>query len=872
MVWDMSPKNFPMPDASAQERSAAAQGLDDDVEPAGDTSTKPVAPTDRGSLLPRIMLVVSAVLALLSLTMIGFLNAFAGHAANSAYDQLLSASALSIADSVQVEDGNITVDLPYSSLSMLATSRRDRVFYKVVRSDGSLITGYENLPGQPVSRNEPTFGNARYLDSPIRLVRLGRLVGHTPTGEWVTIVVASTKEERDSLAKNILAYSILPLVIALFFGVGAAWFGIHGILAPLRVLATVIRGRGPNNFQPISVPIPTEVTPLVEAVNIMMARLEHNLEYSRTFIADAAHQIRTPLASLRVQAELAVDESDPERLRTLVGRIHRNAVDASELTTQLLNHAAIVHRSEAMQTEPVDLAEMVSEVVYRATVVAEDVEVGISCQSLAGPVMVEGDSVILREAIANLVDNAMKYAGADGPIEISIEPATASRGAVITVADHGPGISDVEKPSVMQRFIRGQDVGGTSGSGLGLAIVAVAADAHGAVLELDDTPGGGLTVHLTFPLPGRTVQERPRRRGGGGRKSWLGTLAFAGTALLSSIGLAQAPVLFEAPGQEHMVLHIASALDQRFMEPLILGFQTSNPDISVEYTDMLTTELYAKVLESAKQTVPDLVVSSAVDLQVKLVNDGYTKPYVSSATSALPDWANWRDEIFSIFEEPVVVVYNKTFLKDSEVPHSRQALIRLLSDQPDKFQNRVMTYNIATSGVGYLLATQDSVLSSQYWHLMAVFGERGLRLASRTSDILDAVETGDALIGYNTLGPYARERVSAGAPIGIVLSSDYTLVVPQTAIIPRAAHQPELAGRFIDYLLSQQAQAIVANTMGYHPTATSQFDMLAAYGGEQSGPSPIYRVALGPGLLVFLDSSKRSSFMKNWMRVIHPNQ
>ncbi len=227
------------------------------------------------------------------------------------------------------------------------------------------------------------------------------------------------------------------------------------------------------------------------------------------------------------------------------------------------------------------------------------------------------------------------------------------------------------------------------------------------------------------------------------------------------------------------------------------------------YSDFQTRDLYERT--ASGETTADLVISSASDLQVKLINDGFSQPYKSSATQALPDWANWRDEAFGFTFEPAVMVYNRDLVPESEVPRSRNDLIRLIRENPARYNRRVATYDAATSGIGYLFATQDSVLFSQYWQLMVTLGAAQARLACCTGDILEMIERGEVLIAYNMLGSYAHARMLAGARIGIVLPEDYTLVMSRVAIIPAHARRAELAGRFIDYLLSQRAQEIIAS-------------------------------------------------------------
>ena len=334
-------------------------------------------------------------------------------------------------------------------------------------------------------------------------------------------------------------------------------------------------------------------------------------------------------------------------------------------------------------------------------------------------------------------------------------------------------------------------------------------------------------------------------------------MLFAGllTLLLSPPVLAVEPVVYPAPMGEQQVLLIDAATDRTLMEPLILDFQKVAPSVTVTYSDFSTRDLYERT--ASGNTTADLVISSASDLQVKLINDGFSQPYESSTTQALPDWANWRDEAFGFTFEPAVMVYNHELVPELEVPRSRNDLIRLIRENPARYNRRVATYDADTSGIGYLFATQDSVLFSQYWQLMVTLGAAQARLACCTADILEMIERGEVLIAYNMLGSYARARMLAGARIGIVLPEDYTLVMSRVAIIPANARRAELAGRFIDYLLSKRAQEIIASQ-------SALFALAPETGLRATTNGPVIPITLSPALLVFLDKSKRESFLRQW--------
>ncbi|MBP2297765.1 sensor histidine kinase [Azospirillum picis] len=854
------------------------------------------------SLRRRLFVRLLGVLAALTGGLFLFVDAYAQRAADAAFDRLLAASALSIADAVRVQDGRFLVDLPYSSLSILAQGGRDRLFYRIVAPDGTPVTGYGDLPvsakpsgHKPGGNARPRFADALYRGAPVRVATLDRFVVQPGLAGWVTVAVAQTREERRALARDILANAFLPIAFAMLAVAGLAWIGIRQALAPLGALERVLRERHARDLSPVAMPPPQEVSQLVHAINQLMERLKSNLDTMQTFLADAAHQIRTPLASLRLQAELAADEDDPAALRRIAQRVHRNAVEASQLTSQLLNHAMVMHRSEALNPEDVDVGALLEQVIQRARAIAGDTPIRLEIDPAAEPALVPGDAISLREALTNLVDNAVKYAGSSGGIELSLARRPGGRALRLEVADRGPGIPDDEKAGVLTRFGRGSSAAGIAGSGLGLAIVLSVAEAHGAALSLLDRPGGGLVVRIDFPDPAPaavlpaamppaapppavpppaaaaapppppTPTTTPTSTAG---RAALLALAVP-LALLAGIpgqpGRAAARTLsYPAPGIQAETLRIHAATDRQAMEPLILDFQRTRPEVAVEYVDVGTSELYARAIGDADTDKPDLLISSAADLQVKLVNDGYTQPHVPADVPHLPDWANWRNEAFGFTFEPAVIAYNRSLLPAERVPRTRDALIRMLREDRGDYGRLVATYDVADSGIGYLLAAHDALLFSQYWQLVALMGNAQVHLACCTADLLDMVERGEVLIAYNVLGSYARGRVAAGGPIGVVMPEDYTLVISRVAVIPRSAPRPRLAGQFIDYLLSTRGQEVVADASALYALSSSVTREASETGLRSSSLAPLHPIALSPALLVFLDRQKHEHFLRLW--------
>ena len=786
-------------------------------------------------------------LALLGAGLYFLLAGYAARAADRAFDQLLLASALSIVESIQVDGATINVDLPYASLALLATGRRDRIFYRVAAPDGSLITGYPDLAYAipPASSRSPRFVDTTYLHTPVRAVVLGRLVAFAG-GPWITVVVAHTRDERRALTADIFTNAFLPVLLVVLVAAGLIWFGVRRALAPLLTIERLVRDREPGDLTPIHAPAPAEVRQLLGGLNRFMERLQATLGLMQSFLADAAHQIRTPLATLRAQADLAAEEENPATLRSYVHKIHRNAALASQVTNQLLSHTMVSHRGQVATREPVELVALLRQVAQRAEAGGVSPPIELDLRALDGPAMVEGDPITLREAFTNLLDNARHYAGDQYPVQIRV--AATAAGLQVDVADRGPGIPDAEKGRVLERFARGSAGQGVAGSGLGLAIVKAVADAHRATLALLDRPGGGLIVRLTFA---RSAVRSP---------PLVGAILAVAVLAWSQSATAATATFYPSPLPQTARLMIHAATDRPLMEPLLRDFQAIHGGVAIDYVDMQTGAVYDSVVAPASGMPPDLAISSAIDLQVKLVNDGWTQPHVSPETVLVPAWANWRDEVYGFTLEPAAIVYAKQGLEPGEVPRSRPELLRLLQAEPDRFRRRVATYDIARAGVGFLFATQDSLLANQFWRLTIALGETTARLFATSAEVLDAIERDEALIGYNVLGSYALARQQAGAPIGIVLPRDYTLWMSRVVVIPRAAAEPVTAKLFVDYLLSPRGQATVAATPGMRALVQAG----GAAGFPPDAASSAQPITLGPSLLVFLDRMKHERFLADW--------
>lgn len=313
-------------------------------------------------------------------------------------------------------------------------------------------------------------------------------------------------------------------------------------------------------------------------------------------------------------------------------------------------------------------------------------------------------------------------------------------------------------------------------------------------------------------------------------------------------------------------LVIVSTTDTAVFAPVVADFQRLNPDIRVRYQLMDAEPLYSLFLEEAQagRPVGDMLLSTSMDLQVRLVNDGHAMPHSSDNTAAIPDWARWRDEAFGISFEPVVIVFNTALMRGRSVPASRSALLAELRRDPDFWRGRVGTYDIERSGLGYLLASQDARLHSESAVLIDALGDVGVVTSENTSALLDRMERGEIVMAYNLLGSYARGRIEAGAPLTIVYPQDYTLAVSRTALIPRNAANPRDARLFLDYLLSLRGQRVLTEQSQLNAVRSEIAGPYHNLGIRSAEIGLLKPIALGPGLLVYLDQRKRAAMIDSW--------
>ncbi len=426
----------------------------------------------------------------------------ARNAADQAYDKLIAASALAIADRVVATDGGLDIDLPYVALEMLATPADDRVFYRISDSDGAFVTGYQDLPqpsiDQPDEAEDPVFYDSNYRGEEIRVVLLTQPITGPGIGGRFGVQIAQTRGERDLLAHQLAAATGIRLFVMILVVGLITWFGIRFGLSPLERLRAAVRRRSPQDLRPLEVEVPGEVRDLVGAIDTLMRRLAGTLASMERFIADAAHQLRTPLAALQAQVATALREKDSSALRSEIEKLQAITWRTSRLATQLLSDARSTADPASSPRSRVHLASLAADVTraHVPTALLKNIDLGF--EGADCPDQISGDDVLLRETVTNLVDNALQYCPENSQVTVRIGPGVHKGELVLEVEDNGPGIAAAQRGLVLERFYRVPGTG-KEGSGLGLSIARSAVERHGGSIGLHDGSEGGLLVRLIFP-------------------------------------------------------------------------------------------------------------------------------------------------------------------------------------------------------------------------------------------------------------------------------------------------------------------------------------------------------------------------------------
>jgi two-component system, OmpR family, sensor histidine kinase TctE len=423
--------------------------------------------------------------------------------ANKPFDRALVYNAQALTQLVRAgPGGRVQFNLPQSANELLHADDADLVYYQVLGPAGEFLSGERTLP-LPPEDEKPVPGEVRMRDDELRgqdlrvaytWIRAPGVTGPQP----VLVQVAETREKRSVLATEIVKGMMLPQFVILPLAVLLVWMALVRGIKPLSQLEERIRARKSDDLSPLDEKaVPLEVAPLVSSVNDLLTRLKDSIATQKRFLADAAHQLKTPLAGLRMQADLALRENaSTDELKLSLKQIGRSSVRATHTVNQLLSLARAEGGGSALARQPCDLARLTIEVVRDSVPRALEKNIDLGYEGAdpnSNGVLVSGNATLLKELIRNLVDNALNYT-----------PSTAERPGVVTarvlvdpfgrilmlqIEDNGPGIPEAERELIFQPFYRALGTN-VDGSGLGLPIVQEIAQQHRGSVSIEDaTPG-----------------------------------------------------------------------------------------------------------------------------------------------------------------------------------------------------------------------------------------------------------------------------------------------------------------------------------------------------------------------------------------------
>lgn len=426
--------------------------------------------------------------------------------ANKPFDRQLGELARLLSQQIALQahaDGTpaASFTLTGGTSELLHADETDTQYYQVLGLRGEFLSGERNLPVPPED-DRALVGQLRFRDDevggePVRVAYQWVAVPGAPGSPPALVQVAETLGKRSRLATEIIKGVMLPQFVILPLAVLLVWLALVRGIAPLNELQQRIRHRESHDLSPIDErEVPEEVSPLVRAINDLLMRLDHSISTQKHFLADAAHQLKTPLAGLRTQAELAQREidagqRDPQALKKSLQQIARSSQRAARMVNQLLAMARAEDAAQAQTHQPVNMARVATEVVrdFVPRALEKRIDLGYEGPSVGArhepTLMVQGQPVLLRELVRNLVDNALQYTPEGGTVTVRVVDDPFGQVVVLQVEDSGPGIPPAERDKVFQPFYRALGTN-VDGSGLGLAIVREIAQQHHAEIALED--------------------------------------------------------------------------------------------------------------------------------------------------------------------------------------------------------------------------------------------------------------------------------------------------------------------------------------------------------------------------------------------------
>lgn len=429
--------------------------------------------------------------------------------ANLAYDRALLREVLALADQIEVVNNQVVIDLPDIAKNLLQYDKDDYINYRISAPDGSLVVGEPDIapPKTVLQGGEHVYYDDVFDDEKVRVVAYALPIIDSDLKGNLLIQVTETRTKRETMALEIIKEMLIPQILIMLVTALVIFLSIKRSLLPLNQLRDSLANRSHGDLSPVATDhTPQEINPLLDEMNALMRRVKDGVDFQKAFIADASHQLRTPIAVLQNQIELALREPVSEQVQHSLENISASAKHLSRLVQQLLTLARIEPGSENSYTfEEVNLTRLVQSVTAEWVPRSLNMQIDLGFDAKNNQdLIILGNAFMLKEMLSNLIDNALRYTPQGG--EVTVVLSKQDGHAVLEVMDNGSGIAPAERELVFNRFYRVEDSAG-EGCGLGLAIVKEIVLAHHAAISIkdglarDQTHGGlacGTNITINF--------------------------------------------------------------------------------------------------------------------------------------------------------------------------------------------------------------------------------------------------------------------------------------------------------------------------------------------------------------------------------------
>jgi len=451
------------------------------------------------SLRNRLVIQLVVLASFLSIIMFLGIRYLIGETVTATQDGLLNAAIASVENNIRNEKNDIFVDLPYETFSILGSVGEDKVFYRI-DNNNIFLTGYSDLPKAKKygTSREPFFQTIEFKGEKIRVAAIEKVLSINGRETNLRVMIGQTKNLQNTILSNVTNNMLIIVSVFFLLAIFLAFFSINAALRPVKLLAKVVSKRGPQDLRKVEYPTPKELAPLVKSLNGFIIRLKTTLRQTETFISEAAHHIKTPLATVKAESELALYNSKTPENRVHLKNIIRSVDQTSRSSAQLLEHALVLYRAEKIDKTECNIKQILSKIIqnYEPTANLRDIKINFIFIP-EKEITIFFDQVLFELAVRNLLDNAIKYSQDESDVNVTGEIVNKHK-LKINIKNISKFKSNENLNQLTKRFRRGKDSNNIVGTGLGLSIVLESIQILGGKFNINKNSEGEVCASLEF--------------------------------------------------------------------------------------------------------------------------------------------------------------------------------------------------------------------------------------------------------------------------------------------------------------------------------------------------------------------------------------